>query len=259
LSAAYFQKDIDSVPQTVIFDGPLSTFLDPAGVAAVRAGFTNPNQLRYIDNDGLFRARQFRDAPGGELSGYELSYQQDFTFLPWYFKNLGAQVNYTRIDSELDYILDPGNGTTIPQTLGKGPWLNASPTALNFTLYYEVPNFSARVSMAKRAPYYTQWPLAAGTCNPGISGPIPASPNTAPTGDSAYCNSPLINDFVGSEGTKNFDASVRWNVIENLSVTLEGLNLTNQTTDRYAYIGNPVVTQYGSTGRQFVLGVRYRY
>ena len=110
--------------------------------------------------------------------------------------------------------------------------------------------------MAKRDGYYTNYPIAAGTCSPGITtNPIPANPNTGV----AYCNSPLINDFVGSEGTNNVDMSVRWNVNKNLAVTLEGLNLTNQTSDRYAYVDNPVVTQYGSTGRQFVLGARYKY
>jgi outer membrane receptor protein involved in Fe transport len=39
------------------------------------------------------------------------------------------------------------------------------------------------------------------------------------------------------------DASIRWNVNENLSFGLEMLNLTNQTSDRYAYLDNPVVTQ----------------
>jgi iron complex outermembrane receptor protein len=257
LSGAYFVKDIDSFPQTVIFDAPLSTFLDPAGIAQVRAGFTNPNQLAYIDADNVFRARQFRDAPGGELSGYELSYQQDFTFLPGFLKNFGAQLNYTHIDSELNYILDPGNGGTIPQTTAKGPWLGSSPNAINFTLYYEVSNFSARVSLAQREGYFTTYPLASGTCSPGIIPPIPASPDTVPPG--GYCNSPLVNDFAGSEDTSNVDASVRWNVLDNLSLTLEALNLTNQTTDRYAYVDNPMVTQYGSTGRQYTFGVRYRY
>jgi iron complex outermembrane receptor protein len=42
-------------------------------------------------------------------------------------------------------------------------------------------------------------------------------------------------------------------------MSFEALNLTNQTTDRYAYVANPVVTQYGSTGRQFAVGMRYRY
>lgn len=242
LSAAYFTKDIESYPQTVIFDAPLSTFLDEEGIAQIRQGFTNPVQLAYIDADGDFRARQFRDAPGGELNGYEISYQQDFTFLPWYFKNLGAQINYTDIDSELNYILDPGDGVNIPQTTGVGPWLNASPEALNFTLYYEVPSFSARVSVADRAGYYTAFPIAAGSCAPGVG-----------------CNAPLINDFAGSEGTTNVDVSIRWNFNDNLSFGLEMLNLTNQTSDRYAYVDNPVVTQYGSTGRQYTFGMRYKY
>jgi len=256
LSAAYFTKDIESFPQTVIFDAPLSTFLDEEGIAQVRAGFTNPAQLAYIDADNNFRARQFRDAPGGDLSGYELSYQQDLTFLPSFLKNFGVQINYTNIDSELNYILDPGDGAAIPQTTAKGPWLGASPEALNFTLYYEVPHFSGRVSVADRAEYFTSFPIAAGSCAPGISTtPIPASPNTAVT----YCNGPLINDFVGSHGTTNVDASFRYIVNDNLSFGLEILNITNQTSDRFAYVDNPVVTQYGSTGRQFTMGMRYKF
>jgi iron complex outermembrane receptor protein len=255
LSAAWFKKDIESFPQTVVFEAPLSQFLDAAGIAQVRAGFTNVNQLEYIDENNPFRARQFRDAPGGELSGFEISYQQDFTFLPGWGRNFGAQINFTKIDSELNYIVVPAD-TGVAQVTAKGPWLGASPKALNATLYYEVEKFGARVSMAKRDGYYTNYPIASGTCAPGITTtPIPADPNAT----AAYCNAPLINDFVGSEGTNNVDASVRWNVSENLSLTLEGLNLTNQTSDRYAYVDNPVVTQYGSTGRQFVLGARYKY
>jgi TonB-dependent receptor len=254
LSAAYFSKDIDSFPQTVVFEAPLSTFLDAAGVDQVKAGL-NAAQGEYIDEGNPFRARQFRDAPGGELSGYELSYQQDFTFLPGFLKNFGAQINYTHIDSELNYIVVPAD-TGVTQVTAKGPWLGSSPKALNFTLYYEVEDFSARVSMAKREGYYTNYPIASGTCSPGITTvPVPTDPNAT----AAYCNSPLINDFVGSEGTNNIDASVRWNIMENFSLTLEMLNLTNQTMDRYAYVDNPVVTQYGSTGRQYALGMRYRY
>ncbi len=258
LSAAYFTKDIESYPQTVIFDAPLSTFMDEEGVAQLVQGFTDPDQIIYVNNDYSFRARQFRDAPGGELNGYEISYQQDFTFLPGFLKNFGAQINYTHIDSELNYILDPGNGANIPQTTAVGPWLGASPEALNFTLYYETPRFSARVSVADRAEYFTTFPIAAGSCAPGINTtttPVPPSPNTAVT----YCNAPLISDFVGSQGTTNVDASIRWTFNDNLSFGLEALNLTNQTSDRYAYVDNPVVTQYGSTGRQYTLGMRYKF
>jgi iron complex outermembrane recepter protein len=258
LSAAYFTKDIETFPQTIIFDAPLSTFMDEEGVAQIRQGFTDQDQLDYIDADNSFRARQFRDAPGGELNGYEISYQQDFTFLPGFLKNFGAQINYTNIDSELNYILDPGDGALIPQTTAVGPWLGASPEALNFTLYYEVPHFSGRVSIADRAEYFTSFPIAAGSCAPGINtttAPVPPSPDTGVT----YCNAPLISDFVGSEGTTNIDASFRWIFNDNLSVALEVLNITNQTSDRFAYVDNPVVTQYGSTGRQFTLGMRFKF
>jgi iron complex outermembrane recepter protein len=269
LSAAYFMKKIDSYPQTVVFEAPLSTFLGPEAIEDLLAGYTNPVSRDYIQNDGNFVGRQFRDAPGGELKGYEISYQQDFTFLPGFLKNFGAQINYTHIDTELLYIIDPGNGLPtndpryVGQTLATGPWLGASPESLNATLYYEVPRFSARVSLAKRKPYFTTFPIAAGSCAPGITPGFTGGPGVQPSttqGDpGSYCNGPLVNDFVGSEATSNVDASLRWNVTDNLSVSLEGLNLTNQTTDRFAYVDSPVVSQYGSTGRQFVLGARFKY
>jgi TonB-dependent receptor len=262
-SVAYFWKDIESFPQTVFFSGPLSTFLDPEAVAALRLQFTNQDQLDFIDADGTFRARQFRDAPGGWLGGWEFSYQQDFTFLPGWLSNFGAQLNFTHIESKLNYILDPGNGTSIGPTTAPGPWLNASPNALNATVYYETDNFSARVSVAQRDSYYTTYPIAGGTCSPGLVTPLPddwtpdrTAGNNQPGGP---CQGPLINDFVGSEETLNVDAALRWNYNERLSFTLEGLNLTNQTTNRFAYVDSPVVTQYGSTGRQITMGLRYRY
>ena len=121
-----------------------------------------------------------------------------------------------------------------------------------------MPNFSARVSVAQREGYYTNYPIAAGSCAPGVdtsAAPVPADPNAAVT----YCDSPLINDFIGSESTTNVDASIRYNFSENLAISFEALNLTNQTTDRFAYVDNPLVTQYGGTGRQYTFGVRYRY
>jgi outer membrane receptor protein involved in Fe transport len=126
VSLALFNKKIHSFPQTILFSAPLSRFLDPENIDALKQQFTNANQLAYIDQDLEFTARQFRDAPGGYLRGIEVSYQQDFTFLPGFLKNFGALLNYTYIKSELNYILDPGTAT-IAQTTGKAPFLNVSP------------------------------------------------------------------------------------------------------------------------------------
>lgn len=256
ISIAGFSKDISSFPQTVLFTAPLSQLTDAATIAAIRAQYTNPNQTAYIDNDYPFVARQYRDAPGGYLRGFEVNFQQNFTFLPGFLKNFGALVNYTYIKSELNYILDPGTATRA-QTTGTGPFIGVSPQALNGTLFYEVPAFRARVSVAHRKGYVSQYPIAAGSCGPGLS-TVGTGTATAPT-ESAGCDSPLINDFVYSRATTNVDASLSFNVLKNFSITVEGLNLTNQTTNRYAYQGQEAVTNYGSSGRVYRVGARLSF
>lgn len=235
-SVALFDKDISSFPQTLVSEGPLSSILSADAIAQLRASQTNVNALAYIDADLPFSIRQFRDAPGGYIRGVELSYQQNFTFLPAPFDKFGVQANYTHIDSELNYILNPQPLVTAP-----GPFTGASPDAFNVTLFYETDRWNARVSTAYRSEYYTQYPIASGTCDPG------------------FCDSPLVNDFLGSEATLNVDASFRYQVNDNIGLTLEALNLTNQTSNRFAYADDPVVTNYASTGRQFFAGLNMRF
>lgn len=257
LSVALFKKDVGSYPQTVLYSAPLSTFLDQNAIDALILQYStntpaDNNRIAYINADHEATARQYRDAPGGGLSGWELSYQQDFKFLPWYFKNTGVQFNMTHIDSKLTYILDPGtvNASTGVVTkapvYGTGPWLNASPDGINFTVYYETQKFSARVSAAQRKGYYTTYPVASGACDPGLQA------NGTP------CDGPLMNEFGGSEDTLNVDFAMSYHVNDHLTASLEGLNLTNQTTNRYSF-NQPVVLQYGSTGRTITFGLRYKY
>ena len=242
LSAAYFTKKIDSYPQTVISSQPLSSFLDTDTIAQIRAQQTDPNSIAYVDADNPFDVRQFRSAPGGDIKGFELVYQQDLTFLPGFFRNFGVQANYTHIHSELQYIIDPGTSDgSRPQLTQIGPWTGASPDAFNFTVYYETKTWSARVSSAYRKKYITAYPLAAGSCEPGV------------------CDSPLINDFIGNEATLSVDASTSYRLSDNIRLTFEALNLTNQPRERWAYADSPLVTEYGSTGRQYFAGLRMKF
>lgn len=251
-SVALFNKDINSFPQTVLYESKLSDFADPETIEAIKAQFTNQNQIDYIENNYTFLARQYRDAPGGYVRGIEVNFQMDLTFLPGFLKNLGVQVNGTYIESELEYILDPGTAT-IPQTTGKAPFLGVSPKALNATIYYETERFRIRASGAYREGYSTTYPVSAGSCAPGIQSINPDNGNVT------YCGGPLINDFVSSRSTFNLDASASFKVNDFLSVTAEALNLTNQTSDRYAYSNNPVVTQYASSGPIYRIGARMRF
>jgi iron complex outermembrane receptor protein len=252
ISVAGFRKDIGSFPQTVLYSGKLSEFLDEQGIAAVRDGLTNAAQLAYLDGNYDFTARQFRDAPGGWLKGFEVSFQMDFTFLPTFFSDFGTQLNYTHIDSKLNYILDPGTAT-VAATTATGPFLNVSPDAFNATLYYEGEKFRARVSVAQRKGYSTTYPLAAGSCAPGLQS-LPATPAIAGT----PCDSPLINDFIFSKSTTNIDASVSYKLTKEITVTAEGLNLINQTNNRLVYRGQNAAQNYSSSGRIFRIGTRFR-
>ncbi|MGA0543674.1 TonB-dependent receptor [Brevundimonas sp. VNH65] len=242
---AIFNKEVDTFPQRVLAEGRLSEFLDPSVVEALRASLTATTpagdaQRAYVDADNPFNFSQPRDAPGGYIRGFEVNYQQNLTFLPGWLSNFGIQANYTHIESELSYIIDTGSLTAPvrPQLIGKAPFLGASPDSLNFTLYYETEKWSGRVSAAHRAEYFTTYPLQTGSCAPG------------------FCPTPLINDFAGSQATTNVDASFSYRLTPRMSFTVEGLNLTNQTSNRFAYDGSEVVTQYASTGRQYFLGFR---
>jgi iron complex outermembrane recepter protein len=249
LSVAVFKKDVSNFPQTVSTSATLQEILPPDQYAATLQTLT-PQQIAWVEGGGsgggpgLYAVRQFQDAPGGEIEGYELSYQQDFTFLPGFWKNFGVQANYTHLTSELQYIIDPGNTLVTPTTPARpqvtagGPFTGASPDSANLTLYYETSKWSARASYAYRSAYVSQYPIAAGTCDPGV------------------CDAPLVNDFLGSKATRNIDAKVTWQFRDYLSFSIEGLNLTNQTEDRWAYELEPLVTQYSSTGRQIFAGFR---
>lgn len=263
LSVAVFNKDIGSYPQTVLYDASLSELMDPASIALLRQQFTNLNQLAYLDNDYPFVIRQAQNAPGGYLRGIEANFQTNFFFLPGFWSNFGMQLNATRIDSELTYILDPGarsNGAvTTEPTYGAGPWLNASPKAVNFTLYYQVKGFTARTSLAWRSDYYSSYPIVAGSCTPGLLPPSNTSTPAAASATSNPCTSPLINDFVTAEGTLNVDAAVNWNINRRLSLRFEALNITDEVNNRSTYSQHPQTTVYGASGPQYTIGLRYRY
>ena len=167
------------------------------------------------------------------------------TFLPGFLKNFGVQANYTHLHSELQYIVDPGNTLVTPTTpcVRRSRHRARSParrrTRRTLTLYYETPKWSARASWAYRSDVRE-----------------PVSARGRHLRSRAACDAPLVNDFVGSKATRNIDAKVTWQATDYLSFSIESLNITNQTEDRWAYQAEPLVTQYSSTGRQIFAGFR---
>ena len=191
---------------------------------------------------GLYGVRQFQDAPGGEIEGYELSYQQDFTFLPSFWKNFGVQANYTHLTSELQYIVDPGNTLVTPTTpctsAGHVPGTVHGRFAGLGELHAVLRDAEMERSRFLCLPFGVREPVS--DCRRHLR--------------SWRLRCSARERLPRQSATRNIDAKVTWQAMDYLSFSIEGLNLTNQTEDRWAYQDEPLVTQYSSTGRQIFAG-----
>ncbi len=252
IAVTLFSKHIDSFPQQIAGEAPLSSVFEPAIYQQILASMTNVALQTYTANGGTWGIRQFQDAPGGNIRGFEVNVQSDFFFLPAPFDKFGVTANYTHIASKLSYLTgtvlattQTGTAATAVNTFADGPFLNTSPDAFNATLYYENSVWSARVSGSYRKRYVRQFPLATGTCSVGIT-----------TSAGGPCNSPVVADFGYNENTLNIDAAFSVNITKYAELTLEGRNLTNDPQYRTEYAANPLSQTYGSTGQVITAGVR---
>ena len=220
LSFAYFYKDIDTYIQIIRQDLPYTALtglnpsaFDPSLCTAACSGST------------VFQLTSAVNTEGGPLKGFEISYQQPFRFLPGFLENTGVQLNYTHVESEIDYCNDALCTAFVTNDL-----INLSPEAWNGTLYYEDDRFSARVSASYRQQYLQNVP--------GRNG----------------------NLIEGKNETLNWDVSSSFNLTEQVSLTFEGLNLTDEENHQYVGDGSRQSTSvYHHTGRQFYFGARYRF
>lgn len=224
LSVAFFKKDIGSHAANITSQDTYTSTGLPLQLA-IDACEAGPDGYGPNCNENLpWVINAPGKGPGGDLDGYEISYQQPFTNLPGIWSNFGVIINYTKVESDIDYV----DGLVVIRE--DTPLINLSDETSNLTVYYEGDAFSARVSMAERSDYLTNVPGRNGT-------------------------------FVEyTEGTTNIDLSASYELNENIKFLFEGLNLTdeaeNQRLDVTAF-PTDVVSYYHQTGKQFFLGVRY--
>ena len=166
------------------------------------------------------------NTPGGELKGFEANYTQPFTFLSGIWSNFGAQLNYTYVDSQIQYVLPSGASSLETDLVG------LSKHAWNATLYYEGTAFSGRISATNRDDYLLQVP---GT-EQGFN-----------------------EDVHGQDGTTTIDASLRYRISDQIELSLEGINLTNEPSASWVGANSRLPLDYSETGRQYLLGLRYKF
>jgi TonB-dependent receptor len=240
LALALFQKDIGSFVQTMVSFVPFTDTGLPVQQAIDACNTVGPPNGPYGPNCNenlLWNVNAPGNSPGGDLEGYELSYQQPFSFFSGFGSNFGLMANYTYVDAKIDYVgaaVPPGSppGTPPVTTIVRAdqPLTNLSENTANLTFYFENDKLSARVSVADRDEYLTMIPGRNGT----------------------YVEY--------TDGTNNIDLSVSYTFSEQFRLTFEALNLTdeseNQRLDATILPAN-VVSYYHETGKQFFLGFRY--
>ncbi len=229
ISVGGFYKDITSYIQNLSYTGTLGDLgLSQDEITAQAGGITGltPSTAATIKN--------FVNTPGGILRGWEFNVQDSFTFLPWYFKNLGGVFNYTHVSSQIAYY------TTASSTSGvvKANLLGMSPNSWNATLYYSTPKFEARLTASHR-DRYLQLLL------PGSSA-----------------------DFQGKNAITDVDAQATYTINKHLSIVAQGINLTNvPDSDSFDSYGGALpgvnvpnaMLEYLKDGRQYYFGFRYKY
>nr|MBP8247240.1 TonB-dependent receptor [Phenylobacterium sp.] len=223
LSVAFFKKEIDSFVQTLstqtTFTG--NPFGLPDSVATAACGATvgcSPSATWNFSTP--------INTPGGDLTGFEVSFQQPFSFLPGPLANTGIIANYTSVKSSIDYYATVAGVTTKVAT---NDLTGLSRKAYNVTLYYEDDKISARVSASHRDKYLTRVP-----------------------GQEAG----MVYD--GTNETMNVDASFTYTWNDHLKFTFEGVNLTDEFQDQFNGTQD-LMNFYHHTGREYLIGVRYTY
>lgn len=228
LSAAIFYKQIDSFVET---SRTLTNFaasgLPTSQAVAACASAGKPTDATCLDG---WTVSVPVNTPGGDIKGAEVSFQQPFSFLPGWLSSFGTIVNYTYVTSNIKYVdtnavPQPG----VPQQYVDNTLLNLSKNAANATLYYDNGTWSARVSGSYRSPYLTAVP-----------------------GNN-------LNDVEGTKQTINIDFASAWNITEQLQVSLEALNLTNQFQYQYVDSNGNRMNYYHQQGRDYLLGARYKF
>ena len=113
--------------------------------------------------------------------------------------------------------------------VSSGEIVGVSENSYNLTFYYETEKYGARVSANSRDDYFIEVPGITGNRENGVTGPT------------------------------NIDFSSFYNWSENLTLSFEVINVTDEYS-RLFVTGDgslDMVREYNNTGRQFFLGVRY--
>ena len=175
--------------------------------------------------DGVtYLIRTSKNLNPATIKGFEIGFQTFFTALPAPFDGLGLQSNFTYVESTTPTTVS-GLGAPV-----NAPLTNLSKRAYNIVAMYEKGPFSARVAYNYRSNFVT--------------------------GFAYFVNTGLLNQEL--QGYADLDASLNYSLTKNVTIAVQGVNLTD--TLRYQYYGSKLFpSNIYTDGRQFMASVTLRF
>ena len=212
LSAAVFYKDIKnfivSESSKVVYSQlGLSPELLPAGKT----------------EQDVFNLISPQNSDATSIKGLELALQRDLDFLPGPLQNLGIIANYTYADGSNLYRKVGDSGR---DQVKRFPGL--SKNSYNLTLYYETPQWGARLASTYRSQYLI------------------------------WAGESQDDDERGYHATTYYDFSAFYHLSERLKLNIEAINLSNVREELYSDSSDRAYNTTTS-GRIFMLGLTGRF
>ncbi len=153
----------------------------------------------FFHDGNFFDVTQPVNGRGAKTKGIELTAKTAFTFLPGYLSGLGADVNYTRMGYK--YAANAAQINVLDGT--ELPFAGLSKNSYNLTLWYDKDAFNGRLAYNYRDKYFT--------------------------GGNDVSGNPNFRDKTGY-----LDGKVQYRYNKNVTLSLEGKNLTDQAETTYS-------------------------
>jgi len=197
-----------------------------------------------------FSVPTFANGPGYKRDIWEFQAKTAFTFLPWFLKYTGADVNYSRLASAATTgQQDPLTGDIMPPSGESKDYWNAS-------FWYDDGKLNFRVAYQKRSERFDCITPCGGN---NISFNYPGEQWT----NVRLPYNPGVPRYI--DGTTFIDAKIAYNINRNFQVYLEGRNMTreSQITSTGGYEdfadGAPKIMRMSYGGRRIMGGVRIQF
>ena len=192
-----------------------------SGVAIDSPLIQGDTAINEVTGDIDFNLQRPLNTETAEVTGYEIAAQYIFDDLPSPLDGFGISANATILDSNAEI-----QSNSDVDTLFAIPGLGNS---MNATLFYQKGDFEARVSWNKRDEFLEY----------------------------------LINPKAGvepvfTEEYAQIDFQVSYQVNENISVFVEGTNVTDEALRKHGRYDNQFIV-YRNTGPRYALGIRSQF